>query len=465
MASLMEKKDNNQVLLTIDVSAEKFVDALQQSFRKNTKKFSVPGFRKGKAPMSIVTKYYGEGVLYEDAIDIAAAPAYSEAVTEHELEPVDRPEMDILEISRESGLKFSVMLTVKPEVELGQYMGVEAVKPAQDVTDEAVDQEMKRIQERNSRLVPVEDRPAQDGDTANIDYEGFLNEEPFEGGKGSSYDLKIGSNTFIPGFEEQLIGHSAGEELDLNVTFPDDYQSEDLKGQDVVFKVKINDIKVRELPELDDEFAKDVSEFDTLAEYREDQRQKLQEAAEKRANDTFQENVLRVVSENATVDIPHVMIDQEIENMIEQQKSQMQYQGIQLEQYLGYMGQTLDTFREQLHEPAENRVKTQLVLEAIAKKEQVEASDEDVEAEIGRMAEMYNMKVEDLKERLVSSESSFIKESVISRKTVEMLTEAAKAIAPPPEPEKTEDDTAVEAEFVEDAASVEAEDIETDENN
>lgn len=439
MASLLEKKENNQVLLTIDVSAEKFADALQQSFRRNAKKFNVPGFRKGKAPMNIVTKYYGEGVLYEDAIDIAAAPAYSEAIKEHSLEPVDRPEMDILDISRENGLKFTVLVTVKPEVTLGDYKGVEAVKPEKEVTDEDVEAELKRVQERNARLEPVEGRPVEQDDTANIDYKGFLDGEAFEGGEGKSYDLKIGSNTFIPGFEEKLIGHEAGETFDIDVTFPEDYGNEDLKGKAVVFNVTINSIKKRELPVLDDEFAKDVSEFDTLDEYRQDLRKNLQERADQQNDAAFEENVVRAVAENAEVDIPHAMVHQEIEGMIDQQRNQMRYQGIELEQYLSYMGQDMDAFREQLHEPAEQRVKTQLVLEAIAKAEAVEASDEEVDAEIERMAAMYNMKAEDLKERFVSSEQSFIHDSVISQKTVKMLKEAAKAVAPPVEEEKPEE--------------------------
>ncbi len=463
MASLIEKKENNQVLLTIDVSPESFNDALQQSFKKNAKKFSVPGFRKGKAPMNIVTKYYGEGVLYEDAIDIAAAPAYSEAIKEHGLEPVDRPEMDIQEINREDGLKFTVMVTVKPEVKLGTYKGVEAVRRETDITDEDVEKELKRVQERNSRLVPVEDRPIQNEDTANIDYTGYLNDEPFEGGQGSSYDLKIGSNTFIPGFEEQLIGHQAGESFDLNVTFPEDYGNEDLKGQDVVFKVTVNSIKQREVPQLDDEFAKDVSEFDTLDEYKAGLRKDLTEKAEKQNDSEFEENVIRAVTDNAEVDIPHVMVDQEIESMIDLQKNQMRQQGIELEQYLSYMGQSMDTFREQLHEPAEQRVKTQLVLEAIAKEEAMEASEEEVNAEIERMAGMYNMKAEDLKERFVSSEHSFIHDTVISQKTVKMLKDAAKPVAPPPEPEATEAEVA-DDEAVDEAKSVEvtAEDVDTE---
>ena len=431
MVSVLEKKGDNEVLLTIDVSPELFSDALQRSFRKNIGRFSIPGFRKGKAPLSLVTKYYGEGVLYDDAIEFAATPAYAEAITEHGLEPVARPELDILDIGREKGLKFTATVTVKPEVILGQYLGVEAVKPEYPVDDTAVTRELTRVQERNSRMIPVEDRPAQDGDTANIDYEGFLEGVPFDGGKGASYDLKIGSKTFIPGFEEQLIGHAAGEEMDLDITFPEDYSSEDLKGKAVVFHVKVNSVKMKELPVLDDDFAKDVSEFDTLAEYKESLRKNLQENNEKREAGAFEEGVIQAVTEKADVNIPHVMIHDEMEQMVEEQKNQMHYQGIELEQYLGYIGQSLDEYKSQMHEPAENRVKTRLVLEAIAKAEAVTATDEEVDAEIERMASMYSMKAEDLRARLPVGDNNFVRSSVINHKTVDLLTASAVAVAAP----------------------------------
>lgn len=431
MASLIEKKENNIVQLTIDVTPEAFNEALQRSFKKNTNKFSVPGFRKGKAPLNVVTKYYGEGVLYEDAIDFAATPAYVEAIAEHGLEPVSRPDMDVLEIGRDVGLKFTVEVTIKPEVALGPYKGVEAVMPEFNVTAEDVERDLQQVRERNSRLVPIEDRAIAEGDTVNIDYEGSLDGVPFEGGQGSSYDLKIGSNTFIPGFEEQLIGKNAGEECDLDITFPEDYHSEELKGRAVVFNVKINAVKVREMPELDDEFAKDVSEFDTLAEYKDSLRAKLVENAEKRAEGTFEDNAVQAVVGKAEVDIPHVMIHQEMDRMVDEQRQQMRYQGIELEQYLGYIGQNIETFTSQLHEPAEARIKTSLVLEAIGKIENVEASEEEIDAEIERMAVLYGMKAEDLKSRFASDDNNFMKENVIRQKTVTLIKENAVKIAPP----------------------------------
>lgn len=433
MASLIEKKENNVVVLTIDVSAEDFAAAMAQSFKKNAGKFNVPGFRKGKAPMSIVTKYYGEGVLFDDAINMAATPAYTAAVAEHGLEPVTRPEMDIIDVDKTSGLKFSITVTVKPEVKLGAYKGVEAVMPEFPVTDADVERELLRIQERNSRLVPVEDRGVEDGDTANIDYEGFLDGVPFEGGKGASYDLKIGSKTFIPGFEEKVIGHQVGEEFDVDVTFPEEYGSAELAGKAVVFKVRLNAVKIRELPVLDDEFAKDVSEFDTLAEYKESLRASQAEKNSNRAKGIFEENVVQAVVKNAEVDVPPVMVEQEVDRMVEEQRNQMRYQGIEFEQYLTYVNQTVDSFKEQLRVPAENRIKTQLVLEAVSKAEAVDATLEEIQAEGNRMAVQYGMKPEEFLERVGNVESGFIRDNVIHLKTIELLKNAAVPVAPPVE--------------------------------
>ena len=439
MASVMEKKENNVVVLTIDVSPESFADALQRSFKKNAGRFSVPGFRKGKAPMHIVTKYYGEGVLYDDAIDFAANPAYLAAIAEHGITPVSRPDLDIQSISRDEGMKFTVQVTVKPEVELGQYIGVEAVMPEYPVTDADVERDLSRTQERNARLVPVEGRGIETGDTANIDYEGLKDGVAFEGGTGASYDLKIGSNTFIPGFEDALIGKTAGEEFELPITFPEDYGHAELAGAAVVFNVKVNEVKFREMPVLDDEFAKDVSEFDTLDEYKASIRTKLEENAASRAKGGFEDNVVKAVVANATIDVPAAMIDSEIDQMVNEQSQQMRYQGFELEQYLGYIGQTIETFREQLRDSAETRVRTSLVLEAIAAKEDIQASDEEIDEEIGRMAQLYGMTKEDLKSRIAPGENSFVAESVVRNKTIALLTEKAVQVAPPPEAEETQE--------------------------
>ncbi len=437
MAAELERKENSVVVLTIDVTPEVFGEAMQQSYRKNANRFMVPGFRKGKAPMNLVTKYYGEGVLYEDAIDIAANPAYMEAVEEYELEPVSQPELDILDISREKGMKFTINVTVKPDVKLGQYLGVEAEKPSFPVDDEAIEAELKRVQERNGRTVTIEDRPVQDGDTVTIDYEGFVDDVAFDGGKAEGHELKIGSGAFIPGFEEQLIGHSNGESFAINVTFPEQY-SEELAGKEARFDVTINSISMTELPELDDEFAQDVSEFDTMDEYRADLRAKQEASAADNTKRIFEENVIKAAVANAEVDIPQVMTDHEVEHMVQEQEMQMRYQGFELKQFLSYTNQTMDAFKEQLAEPARQQVRTRLVLEQISKEAEVEPTEEEIEAEIEKMAAMYNMSADDLKQRLGDGENNMARDQVIQQKTVALLVEAAVAVDPPAPEEATE---------------------------
>jgi len=424
MASLMEKKENNVVVLTIDVSKEDFAAAIAQSFQKNKNRFQIPGFRKGKAPYHMVKQYYGEGVLYDDAIDYAVNPSYAAAVKEHNLQVVSKPELDILDIGAEKGLKFTITVTEKPEVALGAYMGVEAPYHFHDASEEDIQKELDRVLERNSRLIPVEDRAVAEGDTVTIDYEGFLKGVAFEGGKADGYDLKIGSNSFIPGFEEQLIGHSIDEDFPVNVTFPEEYHSEDLKGQEVTFQIKLHAIKTRELPVLDDEFAKDVSEFDTLAEYKADILAKKQEQAKTHAAADFQNAVVKVACDNAVVDIPDCMVDSEVDQLAEEQANRMKRQGIELEQYLQYVGQTMEEFRAGLVPVAKVRVKSNLVIEAIAKAEKIEATDADVDAEAEKMAVQYSMKKDELLSRLGGNDG-FIRESIIAQKAVDMITEAA----------------------------------------
>jgi trigger factor len=429
MAVEIQKKENSVVVLTIDVDPETFAKAMQRSFTKNARRFSIPGFRPGKAPYHVVLKYYGEGVLYDDAVDACINEEYPKVVVAHDLQPVAKPEIDILEIGGAKGLKFTATVTVKPEVILGKYLGVSAEKPVYPVSEEDVDKDLERVRERNARMVPVEDRPIADGDTVTIDYEGSVDGIPFEGGKDENHDLKIGSNSFIPGFEAQLVGHSAGESFEIEVTFPEDYQSEALKGQKAVFAVKVLAVKLRELPVLDDEFAKDVSEFDTLAEYRKSLRAKLEDDAAHKAEHAYEENVLKEAVGNATVAIPQPMVDREIDHMVEDYGQRMRYQGLELEQYLQYLGQTMDEFRKGFADMAEVRVKTQLVVEAVGKAEGVTATDEEVEEEIGRMATVYGMKPEELKTRITPGEDGFLRENVVSRKTLELLTAAAKPTA------------------------------------
>ena len=423
MASI-EKKEKSEVVLTIEISKEDFSNALMESYKKNRNRFQIPGFRKGKVPYHLVKQYYGEGVFYDDAIDFCANPAYKNAIEEHKLDVVSRPEMDIVEIGSEKGLIFTATVTEKPPVTLGVYKGVEAPYHYHPAAEEDVTAELSRIQDRNSRMIPVEDRPIQDGDTVTIDYEGFVDGVAFEGGKGENHDLKIGSKSFIPGFEEQLIGHGAGEEFAISVSFPEEYHSEELKGKEASFQVAVHGIKAKELPVLDDEFAKDVSEFDTLEEYKEDILKKKEEENKNHAENSFQDSVLGVVCENAEVEIPECMIDSEVEHMYDDQAMRMRYQGLEMDQYLQYLGQTADDMKSNLRSTALPRVKSNLVVEAIMKAEGIEATDEDVEKEIESMASSYSMSVEDLKQNFGGNDG-FIRENLAMRKTVNMLAESA----------------------------------------
>lgn len=436
MSTKLISKEKSLVTLQLSVSVEDFKKALQAAYKKNAQRFSVPGFRKGKVPYALAMNYYGETALYEDAIDLALNPAYKEAIDEHKLEPVARPDMDVLEIGSDKGLTVEFKITVKPEVTLGKYKGVKAEKPAVSVTEEDVDRDLQQVRERSGRMVPVEGRAAELGDTAKIDFEGFLDGVAFDGGKGEGYDLNLGSGTFIPGFEEQIVGHEVGDSFDVNVTFPEDYGAAELAGKAVVFKVTLHSLTKKELPELDDEFAKDVSEFDTLAEFRSSIQQKLQEQAEKRAKSVFENNVVQAVVETCEVELPAAMVEQEIESTLAQQAQSMKYQGIELNQYLQYLGKSLVEYREDLRPECERKLRTSLVLEAISKAEALPVSEEDVEAEFDRLAKQYGMKVEDVKSRF-GTELDYMKDDIRIRKTVEWLTEQAKATTPKAKKEKT----------------------------
>ncbi len=431
------KKENSQVEIALEATREEFDAALKKAFNKNKNKFQVPGFRKGKVPYQLVIKYYGEGVLYEDAIEEVVNPAYIEAIKENDIQVVSRPELDVQSID-ENGMKYTLTVTVKPEVTLGKYEGVEVPFYQNEVTDETVDEEIERMRKRNSSLEVVEGRPVQEGDTVVIDYEGFKDGVAFEGGKGENYSLKIGSKTFIPGFEDQVIGHNVDEEFAIDVTFPEDYHSEELKGAAVTFNVKIHNIKEEKIPELDDEFVKDVSEFDTLDELKADIRKNQTEAAEKAAKDRFENDVVKAVVENATLEVPSVMIDNEIENMVQDQAMRMSQQGIELDMYLKYTGQTMDQFREGMKPMAETRVKSMLVLEAVSKEIKMDATEEDLEEEYKRMAEAYKMEVKDIKDAIGDNDAPF-KDQIIGRKTVEYLAEKAVKTEPSKEEKKDEE--------------------------
>ena len=407
MSSQIERKEHNVVELYIEISQEDFNEAMNRAFRKNAKRFSIPGFRKGKAPIGMVKRYYGEGVLYDDAIDECVNPAYIEAIQEHGLDPVSRPELDVKEIGSDKGLKVTITVINKPDVQLGEYKGVEAVRPNSEISDEEVEAELKRIQQRNARMVPVDDRPAKEGDTVNINYEGLKDGIPFDGGTAEDHDLKLGSNSFIPGFEDQLIGTNPGDEVDVELSFPEEYHAAELAGQPVVFKVRVNSIKEEEIPELDDEFAKDVSEFDTLDEYRADLRASLEKRADSAADSEFEQNVILAVAENATIDLPDVMIDNEVEQMYNQQVQQMMGLGLSMDDYLGYLNRTEEEMKAEMRESAETRVRTTLTLEAIASVENFEVTDEDRETEYKEMAEQYNLEVDRVKE-IIGTESSML---------------------------------------------------------
>jgi len=423
----IEKPEKNVVKLEIGIDAKAFDEYLNRAYLKNRNRFNIPGFRKGKAPRAIVERYYGEQVLYEDAINFACAEAYDKAVEENNIQPVDRPEIDIVQIGSGKDFIFTARVTVMPEVELGEYKGLTAEKEQVVVTDDDVEEELKRIAERYSRLVTVEDRPVKDGDTVNIDFEGSIDGVPFEGGTAKGYTLVIGSGTFMPGFEEQLIGAELNSEVEVKVTFPEDYHSEDLKGKDAVFKVKINEIKYREIPEINDDFASDVSEFETLEEYKADIRKKLTERKQAEADRKFENEIIRKAVENAGCDIPEVMVSRRIDSMLNQFDLQLRYQGISLEQYLKITGIEESKLREDYRDSAYQDVKTQLVLEKIAEVEKIESSEEDINEEIKNMADRYNQPVEEIKKHLRDDDIEYIKDSIKRRKTVKLLIDNAKA--------------------------------------
>ncbi len=421
--STVEKVDKNVVSFEFAVSADEFEKGIEKAYRKNVGKINIQGFRKGKAPRKIIEKYYGPEIFYEDAINIVLPDAYDKAIEENNIFPVDQPEIDIKgEISKDNGITFTAKVTVKPEFELGQYKGVKASKVSHRTLKKDIDAEIEKMRERNSRMVSVEDRPVQKDDIANIDFEGFCDGVAFKGGKGKNYDLTIGSGQFIPGFEDQLIGKNIGDEVDVKVTFPEEYHAEELKGRDAEFKVKINSIKVKELPELDDEFAKDVSEFDTLEELKKDVKEKLSAAGKEKAAHETEENVIKAVCDATEIDIPEAMINSQIDKMIRDFDMQMRYQGLNLEQYMKYTGMTLDSLKEQFKADAEKNVKTSLVLEKICEAENIDASDKEVSKEYDEMAEQNGMKVEDIK-KYVSEDD--VKERIKTRNTIKFLVDNA----------------------------------------
>ena len=424
----IENIEKNVVKLEIEVEAEVFENGMEKSFKKNAGKFNVPGFRKGKAPRPIVERYYGEQVLYEDAINIACAEEYDNAVHENNIEPVSKPDIDIIQIGSGKNLIFSATVTVKPEVELGEYKAIEVDKKEANVTDEDIADELEKMREKNSRLVVVEGRPIENGDTAVIDFEGFIDEKPFEGGKGEDWNLVIGSNQFIPGFEEQLIGAQKEEEREVKVDFPEDYYSKELAGKPATFKVKIKEVKVKELPALDDEFAKDTSEFDTLEELKKDLRDKLFEREERRVKSEIENEVIKKVSDNATVDIPQVMIENRIDTILQDFDLRLRYQGLSLGRYLEMTDIQPSEFRKQFEERACEEVRSQLVLEKIVKAEGISVTDEEYEKELQKQAEIYRHSVEEFKKHLGDEDIEYIKGNIAVGKAIDFIAEHAKLV-------------------------------------
>ena len=425
MKAELVKKEGNKVTLKITVDNNKFEEPVNKSYNKTKGKYNIPGFRKGKAPKVVIETQYGKGVFYNDAIDMLFPEVYPEAIKELNIDPIDRPDLDIEEISKDNGLVMVVNVEVKPEFELGAYKGIEISKVDNTVSEEDVEARLNEMVNRNARLTSVEDKALENGDTAVIDFEGFENGVAFEGGKGENYNLVIGSNTFIPGFEDQLVGKKAGEEVEVNVTFPETYHAENLAGKPVVFNVKVNDVKVKEVPALDDEFAKDTTEFETLAELRADVKAKLEEQAKNAADAEMRNALVEKVSANTEVEVPEAMVQHQIDNMLMELNYQLQYQGLNLEQLLQMTGRGLDELREERRADAERLVKSSLVLEAIAEKENVEANDADVDAELEKMAAMYNMEVEKIKSSLRETDIEDIKGQIKIRKTLDLLVENA----------------------------------------
>ena len=427
MSLQVEKLEKNMAKLTIEVSAEEFDAAIEKAYQKNKGKINIQGFRKGKAPRQMIEKMYGVGVFYEDAANIIIPDAYSKEVSEcKEVEIVSQPEIDVVQIEKGKPFIFTAVVATKPEVELGEYKGIEVSVEVPEIKDEDVEAELKKAQEEQARTVPVEDRAVADGDIATIDFEGFVDGVAFEGGKGTYYALTIGSHSFIDTFEEQLIGKNIGDEVEVNVTFPEEYHAEELKGKPALFKVTIKEIKVKELPALDDDFAQDVSDFDTLAEYKEDIKAKLVEKAEKVAKNEKEEKLIDAIIANSKMDIPEAMIETQQDQMVREFANRISSQGLSFDQYMQFTGMTMDAMKEQMKPQALKRIQVRLVLEAIAAKEAFEITEEDIEKELETMASMYQMDIAKLKEIVSDNEKEAMKKDIAVSKAAELIVAESK---------------------------------------
>ena len=417
--------EKNMAKLTIEVSSEEFEKAIAKAYKKNKNKISMPGFRKGKAPRAMIEKMYGKGVFYEDAANSIIPDAYADAAKESELEIVAQPEIDVTQIESGKPFIFTATVALKPEVTLGEYKGIEVEKKEVEVTDEEVDTEINRVRESNARMIDIDDRAAQDGDTVVIDFDGYVDGKQFEGGKAEDYSLVLGSHSFIDNFEEQLEGKNIGEDVTVNVTFPENYQAEELQGKPAEFKVKIKEIKVKELPELDDDFAQDVSNFDTIAEYKEDLKKKLAENKEEALKREREETVIGKIIENAQMDIPEQMVEAQTRQMTQEFAQRLSSQGLSIDQYMQFTGLTPQKMIEELKPQALKRIQSRLVLEAVVAAENIETSEDELNKEIENMASMYQMEVDKLKEVIGEEEKKQISLDLAVQKAVEMVTSAA----------------------------------------
>ena len=426
MSLQVEKLEKNMAKLTIEVPAEDLDKAMQNAYLKAKNRITIPGFRKGKAPRKMIEQMYGKGVFLEDAANALIPEHYSKALEECDLEIVSQPEIDVTQAEPGKAFIFTAEVAVKPEVTLGEYRGLEVPKTETEVTEEEIAAELKKEQEKNSRTITVEDRGAENGDIATIDFEGFVDGTAFEGGKGTDYPLTLGSGSFIPGFEDQLVGAKAGDHVEVNVTFPEEYQAAELAGKAAVFQCDVKKVETKELPELDDDFAQDVSEFDTLAEYKEDIKKNLLEKKEKEARTAKENAAVDKVVENAQMEIPEAMINTQISQMLDDFSRRMQAQGLTMEQYFQFTGMTADKMREEMKPQALKRIQTRLVLEKIAETENIQPSEEEVNEEIGKMAEMYKMEADKLKELLGDRELEQMKKDMAVQKAVTLVADEAK---------------------------------------
>lgn len=428
MSYTVENLEKNMAKITIEVAPEEFEKAMVGAYQKQKNKISVPGFRKGKVPMAFLEKAYGPEMFYEDAANTCIQDAYPREMADSDLEIVSRPTVDVVQMEKGKPFIFTAEVALKPEVTLGDYKGIEVDKIQVEVTDEDMEAELKRVQQQNSRTIDVTDRAAQMDDEVTIDFEGFVDGKAFEGGKGSDYPLKLGSHSFIDTFEDQLVGKNIGEEVEVNVTFPEEYQAEDLAGKPAVFKVTIKGIKATELPELNDEFASEASEFDTMDEYKEDIRKTLLVKKETEAKREKESKVIDKIVENATMEVPDAMIEMMQEQMVDEFAQRLNYQGLNIEQYFKFTGSDMNTMKEQCKPEALRRIQSRLVLEAISKAEAIEVTEEDMDKELENMASMYQMDVEKLKEVVGEHESDSIKKDIAIQKAVDLVVEAAKEV-------------------------------------